>query len=128
MVNTGAASAEPVGQIVNASKLLAPSIRETTLGNATILEIFKVSKVGNVAGCRVTEGTVLQREAKKLLADFNRPVFKTWIADRECYKQVMGLGTTVLDTATLTRLRIRGAVPAAKQIRELAQEVIHILP
>jgi cellulose biosynthesis protein BcsQ len=76
---------------------------------------------------RVTEGTVLQREAKKLLAEFNRPVFKTWIADRECYKQVMGLGTTVLDAATLTHLRIRGAVPAAKQIHELAQEVIHIL-
>jgi chromosome partitioning protein len=76
---------------------------------------------------RVTEGTVLQREAKKLLVEFNRPVFKTWIADRECYKQVMGLGTTVLDAATLTRLRMRGAVPAAKQIRELAQEVIHIL-
>jgi chromosome partitioning protein len=76
---------------------------------------------------RVTEGTVLQREAMKLLAEFNRPVFKTWIADRECYKQVMGLGTTVLDTATLARLRIRGAVPAAQQIRELAQEVMHIL-
>jgi hypothetical protein len=39
----------------------------------------------------------------------------------------MGLGTTVLDAATLTRLRIRGAAPAAKQIRELTQEVIDIL-
>jgi chromosome partitioning protein len=77
---------------------------------------------------RATEGTVLQREAKKLLADLHRPVFKTWIADRECFKQVMGLGTTVLDAVTLTRLRIRGAVPAAKQIHALAQEVIHILP
>jgi chromosome partitioning protein len=62
---------------------------------------------------RVTEGTVLQREAKKLLEEFKRPVFKTWIADREGYKQVMGLGTTVLDAAMLARLRIRGAVPAA---------------
>jgi translation initiation factor IF-2 len=40
------------------SGLLAPTLRETMLGNATILEIFKVSKVGNVAGCRVTEGAV----------------------------------------------------------------------
>src|ERR1700721_1694042 len=32
------------------SGLLAPSVRETTLGSAVILEIFKVSKVGNVAG------------------------------------------------------------------------------
>jgi translation initiation factor IF-2 len=39
------------------SGLLAPSIRETLLGNAQILEIFKVSKVGNIAGCRVTDGT-----------------------------------------------------------------------
>jgi len=40
------------------SCLLAPTLRETMLGNAVILEIFKVSKVGNVAGCRVTDGTV----------------------------------------------------------------------
>jgi translation initiation factor IF-2 len=40
------------------SGLLAPTLRETTLGNAQILEIFRVSKVGTVAGCRVTDGTV----------------------------------------------------------------------
>src|ERR1700732_4641642 len=39
------------------SGLLAPTLRETMLGNAVILEVFKVSKVGNVAGCRVTDGT-----------------------------------------------------------------------
>jgi len=40
------------------SGLLAPTMRETMLGNATILEIFKVSKVGSIAGCRVTDGKV----------------------------------------------------------------------
>ena len=40
------------------SGLLAPTMRETMLGNAAILEIFKVSKVGNIAGCRVTDGKV----------------------------------------------------------------------
>src|SRR6202521_4434011 len=40
------------------SGLLPPTLRETMLGNAVILEIFKVSKVGNVAGRRVTDGTV----------------------------------------------------------------------
>src|SRR6185312_15404593 len=40
------------------SGLLAPTLRETMLGNAQILEIFKVSKVGNIAGCKVTDGTV----------------------------------------------------------------------
>jgi len=38
------------------SGLLPPTMRETMLGNAQILEIFKVSKVGNIAGCRVTDG------------------------------------------------------------------------
>ena len=33
------------------------------LGNAQILEIFNISKVGKVAGCRVTEG-VMRRGAK----------------------------------------------------------------
>src|SRR6202035_4195723 len=40
------------------SGLLPPTLRETMLGNATILEIFKVSKVGNIAGWRVTDGVV----------------------------------------------------------------------
>jgi len=34
------------------SGLLAPTLRETMLGNAQILEIFNISKVGKVAGCR----------------------------------------------------------------------------
>jgi translation initiation factor IF-2 len=51
------------------SGMLAPELRETFLGNAAILEIFNVSKVGKVAGCRVTEGTV-QRGAKvRLIRD-----------------------------------------------------------
>lgn len=51
------------------SGLLAPTLRETFLGNAEILEIFNISKVGKVAGCRVTEG-VVQRGAKvRLIRD-----------------------------------------------------------
>jgi translation initiation factor IF-2 len=51
------------------SGLLAPTLRETMLGNATILEIFKVSKVGNIAGCRVTEGTVERGANVRLIRD-----------------------------------------------------------
>ena len=51
------------------SGLLAPKVRETTLGNATILEIFKVSKVGNVAGCRVTNGVVERGANVRLIRD-----------------------------------------------------------
>jgi translation initiation factor IF-2 len=51
------------------SGLLAPTIRETMLGNATILEIFNVSKVGKVAGCRVTDGTVERGANVRLIRD-----------------------------------------------------------
>ena len=40
------------------SGLLPPALRETMLGNAVILEVFNITKVGKVAGCRVTDGTV----------------------------------------------------------------------
>jgi translation initiation factor IF-2 len=40
------------------SGLLTPSVRETFIGNAQILEVFNITKVGKVAGCRVTEGKV----------------------------------------------------------------------
>ncbi len=51
------------------SGLLAPSVRETTLGNAIILEIFGVSKVGKVAGCRVTDGVVERGAHVRLIRD-----------------------------------------------------------
>jgi translation initiation factor IF-2 len=51
------------------SGLLAPTVRETMLGNATILEIFSVSKVGKVAGCRVTDGTVERGANVRLIRD-----------------------------------------------------------
>jgi translation initiation factor IF-2 len=51
------------------SGLLAPTIRETTLGTAEILEIFNVSKVGKVAGCRVTDGTVERGANVRLIRD-----------------------------------------------------------
>jgi translation initiation factor IF-2 len=51
------------------SGLLAPTMRETTLGTAEILEIFTVSKVGKVAGCRVTDGTVERGAHVRLIRD-----------------------------------------------------------
>jgi translation initiation factor IF-2 len=40
------------------SGMLAPIQRETFLGNAEVLQVFDISKVGKIAGCRVTEGNV----------------------------------------------------------------------
>ncbi|HKM88544.1 MAG TPA: translation initiation factor IF-2 [Xanthobacteraceae bacterium] len=51
------------------SGLLPPTLRETTLGNAVILEVFKVSKVGNIAGCRVTDGVVERGANVRLIRD-----------------------------------------------------------
>ncbi len=51
------------------SGLLAPTLRETMLGNATILEIFNVSKVGKIAGCRVTDGAVERGANVRLIRD-----------------------------------------------------------
>ena len=51
------------------SGMLAPEIRETFLGNASIKEVFNVSKVGKVAGCIVTEGQVKRGAKVRLIRD-----------------------------------------------------------
>ena len=51
------------------SGLLSPERRETFLGNAEILEIFNITKVGKVAGCRVTEGVVERGAQVRLIRD-----------------------------------------------------------
>jgi translation initiation factor IF-2 len=51
------------------SGLLAPTVREIFLGNAEILEVFNISKVGKVAGCRVTEGKVERGAKVRLIRD-----------------------------------------------------------
>ena len=51
------------------SGMLAPERRETFLGYAEILEVFNVSKVGKVAGCRVTDGKVERGSGVRLLRD-----------------------------------------------------------
>ncbi|WP_439273058.1 translation initiation factor IF-2 [Pseudochrobactrum sp. HB0163] len=51
------------------SGLLTPERRETFLGNAEILEVFNITKVGKVAGCRVTEGKVERGAGVRLIRD-----------------------------------------------------------
>jgi len=51
------------------SGLLEPTLRETFLGNAEILEVFNITKVGKVAGCRVTEGKVERGAGVRLIRD-----------------------------------------------------------
>ncbi len=51
------------------SGMLSPERRETFLGNAEILEVFNITRVGKVAGCRVTEGKVERGAGVRLVRD-----------------------------------------------------------
>jgi len=51
------------------SGLLTPDVKEKIIGSAEILEIFKVSKVGKVAGSKVTEGEILQDSNVRVIRD-----------------------------------------------------------
>ncbi len=51
------------------SGLLSPEVEEQVLGSAEILEIFKVSKVGKVAGSKVIEGEILNDANARVIRD-----------------------------------------------------------
>jgi len=51
------------------SGLLAPTLRETMLGNAEIKQVFNITKVGNIAGCVVTDGKVERGAKVRLIRD-----------------------------------------------------------
>ena len=51
------------------SGMLAPTLRETMLGNALIQEVFLISKVGNIAGCKITDGVVQRGSHVRLIRD-----------------------------------------------------------
>ena len=52
-----------------ASGLLSPEIREKFIGYAKILQVFKVTGAGKVAGCQVTEGVARRSAGVRLLRD-----------------------------------------------------------
>lgn len=49
--------------------MLSPEIREQVIGNVEIREIFKISKVGTIAGCMVLNGKVTRNSKIRLLRD-----------------------------------------------------------
>ncbi len=51
------------------SGLLTPDIEESIIGQAKILEIFKVSGAGKVAGCKITEGEITSTSDVRLIRD-----------------------------------------------------------
>jgi translation initiation factor IF-2 len=49
--------------------LLEPVLKETVLGQAEVRQLFRVPKIGVVAGCYVTEGKVARNSEVRLLRD-----------------------------------------------------------
>ncbi len=49
--------------------MLAPELREKFLGNALIQQVFNITKVGKVAGCKITDGMVKRGAKVRLLRD-----------------------------------------------------------
>jgi translation initiation factor IF-2 len=47
--------------------MLEPEIQETILGHAEVRAIYKISKVGNIAGCRVTDGEIRRNSRIRLI-------------------------------------------------------------
>jgi translation initiation factor IF-2 len=76
-----------------ASSLLSPEQKETFLGYAEIRQVFDVSKVGKVAGCMVTEGTIKRGCGVRLLRDnvvIHQGSLKTLKRHKDEVKEVKG--------------------------------------
>jgi translation initiation factor IF-2 len=49
--------------------MLEPEKKETTIGEAEVLQTFKISKVGTIAGCRVTSGEIRRNAFVRVIRD-----------------------------------------------------------
>jgi translation initiation factor IF-2 len=49
--------------------MLAPKIEEIITGNAEVRNVFKITKIGTVAGCYMTEGTIKRNQSVRLIRD-----------------------------------------------------------
>lgn len=49
--------------------MLSPEVKETIIGNVEVREVFKITKVGTVAGCMVTEGKVARNSKLRVIRD-----------------------------------------------------------
>ena len=53
----------------NLSGLLEPEVKETVIGTAEILKVFKVSDAGKIAGSKVTDGEITNKAKARLVRD-----------------------------------------------------------
>ena len=77
---------EAVEDVRNALEgLLKPEERETVLGEAEVLQLFKVSKVGTIAGCTVRSG-IIQRTAKARIIRDGSPIYTGALSSLKRFK------------------------------------------
>lgn len=50
--------------------MLAPTTEEIIVGNIEVRDVFKISRIGTVAGCMVTEGTIKRNNKVRVVRDF----------------------------------------------------------
>jgi translation initiation factor IF-2 len=67
------------------SGLLEPTIKETYQGRAEVLNVFRIPKVGTVAGCRVSDGLIKRDSEVRLLRD-DVQVFKGKVGSLRRFK------------------------------------------
>jgi len=65
--------------------MLEPATREVVVGKASVLAVFTITKVGNVAGCRVTEGEI-RRNGKVRVFRNGKQLFDGEIASLKIQK------------------------------------------
>jgi len=49
--------------------MLAPETEEVIVGNAEVREVFRISKVGTIAGCMVTDGSIKRNNPIRIIRD-----------------------------------------------------------
>jgi len=85
------------------SGLLAPDVEEKIIGSAEILQIFKVSKIGKVAGSKVIDGEISQDSSARIIRDgriiFNGKIGSIFREKNQAKQVVAGLecGITIKD-------------------------------
>ena len=61
---------DAINDVSDAMKgMLAPKVREVALGEAQVRQVYKISSVGPVAGCRVTDGKITRAAPLRLVRD-----------------------------------------------------------
>ncbi|MFZ6009868.1 MAG: translation initiation factor IF-2 [Bacteroidota bacterium] len=61
---------DAIGDVKDAMEgMLAPEVEEVIVGNAEVREVFKISKVGTIAGCMVTDGFIKRANPIRLIRD-----------------------------------------------------------